>query len=220
MKLLIFGPPGSGKGTYANLMKTRLNVTPVSTGDIFREAIKNRTDLGRKVADFLLKGELVPDGLVIEVGKNEIMKVGEGFILDGFPRTVEQAKALEEISSIDAIIQVIVPNSIILDRLSNRRVCPRCGAIYNLKTLKPKVDEVCDNCGTNLVQREDDKTEVINNRLELYRRQTRPILKYYRGKVPIIRVSSRKVDQDPRIVVDRIIQKLSGVGTAKTNILT
>ena len=213
MRLLIFGPPGSGKGTYANLMKSRLNVIPISTGDIFRESVKNKTDLGEKVADFLRRGELVPDDLVIEVVKREIMKVkDEGFILDGFPRTVKQAEALENISSIDAIIQLIVPNKIIIARLSNRRVCPKCGAIYNLKTLKPKVDEICDHCGTHLIQREDDRPEVIENRLYQYRKQTRPLLKYYRGKVPIIRVTSRKIDQDPKVVVERIIRKLEEQG--------
>lgn len=213
MRLLIFGPPGSGKGTYANLMKSRLNVIPISTGDIFRESVKNKTDLGEKVADFLRRGELVPDDLVIEVVKREIMKVkDEGFILDGFPRTIKQAEALEEISDIDAIIQLIVPNKIIIARLSNRRVCPKCGAIYNLKTLKPKVDEICDNCGTHLIQREDDRPEVIENRLYQYRKQRRPILKYYRGRVPIIRVTSRKIDQDPKVVVERIIENLKEQG--------
>ncbi|MCD6529684.1 nucleoside monophosphate kinase [Candidatus Bathyarchaeota archaeon] len=213
MRLLIFGPPGSGKGTYANLLKKKLNVIPLATGDVFREAVKNKTELGEKVADFLRRGELVPDDLVIEVVKSEIEKMGDSsFILDGYPRTLKQAEALEEMTTIDAIIQLIVPNKIIIERLSNRRICPKCGAIYNLKTLKPKCDEKCDRCGTRLIQREDDRPEVIQNRLERYREQTRPILSYFRGKVPIVRVASRKIDQDPNVVVDRIIQKLRDLG--------
>ena len=214
MRLIIFGPPGSGKGTYSAILKKMLGVTPLSTGDIFRDAVKKKSSLGMKIADFLKKGELVPDEIVIDVLRKKLneLEKSEGFILDGFPRTLKQAEALANLTEIDAVIQIVVSESIIIDRLSNRRVCPNCGAIYNLKSLKPKVDELCDKCGVPLIQREDDKPEIIKVRLQKYRRQTRRIMRYFRGKVPIIKVVSRKPDQDPIVIAERIVEKLRKIG--------
>ena len=214
MRLIIFGPPGSGKGTYSAILKKMLGVTPISTGDIFRDAVKKKSSLGMKIADFLKKGELVPDEIVIDVLRKKLneLEKSEGFILDGFPRTLKQAEALANLTEIDAVIQIVVSESIIIDRLSNRRICPNCGAIYNLKNLKPKVDEICDKCGSHLIQREDDKPEIIKVRLQKYRRQTRPIMRYFRGKVPIIKVVSRKPDQDPIVIAERIVKKLRKIG--------
>ncbi len=214
MRLIIFGPPGSGKGTYSAILKKMLGVTPLSTGDIFRDAVKKKSPLGMKIANFLKKGELVPDEIVIDVLRKKLneLEKSEGFILDGFPRTLKQAEALANLTEIDAVIQIVVSESIIIDRLSNRRICPNCGAIYNLKSLKPKVDELCDKCGVPLIQREDDKPEIIKVRLQKYRRQTRPIMRYFRGKVPIIKVVSRKPDQDPIVIAERIVKKLRKIG--------
>lgn len=191
-------------------MGTKLSVAPVSTGDIFREEIKRDTDLGKRVAGYLSRGELVPDSVVIDVLKDRISRpdAEKGFILDGFPRTVAQAEALEKIVKIDAVIRLIVPEWIIIERLSNRRICKKCGAIYNVKYLKPKKPGVCDKCGGALYQREDDKPEVIKERLKIYEKQTQPLIAYYQDKVPFINAECNKLDMPPETVVDEILEKL------------
>ena len=191
-------------------MGAKLRIAPISTGDIFREEIKRDTDLGRRVAGYLSRGELVPDKVVIEVLKDRIGRpdAEKGFILDGFPRTVAQAEALERIAKIDAVIRLIVPEWIIIERLSNRRVCRKCGAIYNVKYLKPKKPGTCDKCGGPLYQREDDKPEVIKERLRIYEKQTQPLITYYKGKVPFINAECNKLDTPPETVVDEILKEL------------
>ncbi len=214
MRLIIFGPPGSGKGTYASRLGVKLKIVSISMGDLFRESVKRGTDLGKKVAEYLDRGELVPDGIVTGVLKERINAPDsrKGFILDGYPRTVGQAKALDEITGIDAIIHLIVPEWIIIERLSSRRVCRGCGAIYNVRFLKPKREGVCDRCGGRLYQREDDKPEVIKERLKVYERQTQPIINYYRGRVPFIEAKCESVDIPPETVVEEIMQKLKRSG--------
>ncbi len=191
-------------------MGAKLRIAPVSTGDIFREEIKRDTDLGKRVSGYLSRGELVPDKVVIEVLKDRISRpdAEKGFILDGFPRTVAQAEALEKIAKIDAVIRLIVPEWIIIERLSNRRICKKCGAIYNVKYLKPKKPGVCDKCGGVLYQREDDKPEVIKERLKIYERQTQPLIAYYQGKVPFVNAENDKIETPPETVVDQILEKL------------
>ncbi len=210
MKLIMFGPPGSGKGTYASRLGSRLKIASVSTGDLFREAIKLGTDLGGRVAGFLNRGELVPDEITIEVLKERISRPDckKGFILDGYPRTLEQARALDKVVRIDAIIHLIVPEWIIIERLSNRRVCRNCGAIYNLKYLKPKREGVCDKCGGELFQREDDTPKVIKERLKVYERQTRPLIDYYKDRVPFVNAECNAIDVPPEVMVERIMQEL------------
>ena len=217
MKLIMFGPPGSGKGTYASRLGSRLEIASVSTGDLFREAKKQGTELGRRVADFLNKGELVPDEITIEVLKERISRPDckKGFILDGYPRTLEQAWALDKIARIDAIILLIVPEWIIIERLSNRRVCRSCGAIYNLKYLKPKREGVCDKCGGELYQREDDAPQVIKERLKVYERQTQPLIDYYKDKVPFVNAECNEIDMPPDIMVERILQELRKLNLVK-----
>jgi adenylate kinase len=189
---------------------TKLSVAPVSTGDIFREEIKRDTDLGKRVSGYLSRGELVPDSVVIDVLEDRISRpdAEKGFILDGFPRTVAQAEALQKIVKIDAVIRLIVPEWIIIERLSNRRICKKCGAIYNVKYLKPKKPGICDKCGGALYQREDDKTEVIKERLKIYEKQTQPLIAYYQDKVPFINAECNKLDMPPETVVDEILKKL------------
>ncbi|MEM4713884.1 MAG: nucleoside monophosphate kinase, partial [Candidatus Bathyarchaeia archaeon] len=181
VNLIIFGAPGSGKGTYASRLKEILNVAVIATGDIFREMIKEDTPLGRKVKAYVEKGLLVPDDITLQVLKENLAKIpkGKGFLLDGYPRTIKQAKALDEIAKTDAIIHLVVPDWIIIERLSSRRVCKNCGAIYNLLFLKPKTDMMCDKCSGPLYQRSDDMPEVIKRRIEIYERQTQPLLEYY-----------------------------------------
>lgn len=210
MRFIIFGPPGAGKGTYASRLGRGLKIAVISTGDIFRDEVKRNTDLGRKVAEFLNRGELVPDKTVTDVLAKRIRKPNSkhGFILDGYPRTIEQAKALDTIAKIDAVILLIVPEWIIVERLSNRRVCKKCGAIYNLKYLKPKQLGICDNCGGELFQREDDKPEVIRERLRVYEAQTQPLIEYYKDKLPILNIECRSADIPPEVIVEKILREL------------
>jgi adenylate kinase len=218
VKLIIFGPPGSGKGTYASILEKQLGIPKINTGDILREIAKSGSELGKKIAEYQGKGELVPDEIVIDVLKERISKPDcvNGFILDGYPRTIPQAEALEKISPPDVIINLIVPQSVIIARLSGRLICPNCNAIYHKIFLKPKNDEICDNCGSKLVQREDDKPEVIKERLKVYQKQSKPLIDYYKKKKPFGNVRCSKVDIPPEKVVERIVKKLKELGFLKS----
>jgi adenylate kinase len=215
MNLVIFGPPGAGKGTYASRLATELKIANIATGDIFRQEIKGKTDLGTRIADFVQKGLLVPDSVVIEVLKKRMSEPNSqrGFILDGYPRTVDQAKALEKITKVDAIIQLNVPEWVIVERLSNRRICRNCGAIYNIKySPKPKVNLKCDKCGAELYQREDDKAEVIKERLRVYERQTEPLIEYYeKSKTVFVAIDNIDVGTPIEEVFQRIMDGLKRV---------
>jgi len=215
---MIFGPPGSGKGTYTSRLASILHITSIATGDLFREEIKRNTALGKKVAPYVNSGELVPDDIVISVLKERIHRPNSrgGFILDGYPRTLQQAKALEKIAKIDAIIRLIVPDWIIIERLSNRRICRNCGEVYNLRYLKPKIEGVCDNCGGRLYQREDDTPEVVKERLKVYERQTQPLIEYYKQKIPIIEVENKQIDAPPETTIEKIMNKLTEANLIKS----
>jgi adenylate kinase len=211
LKAIMFGPPGAGKGTYASRLKQKLGVETIATGDIFRELIKEDSELGRKVKDYVEKGLLVPHEVVVEVLKQRLSKIpeGKGFILDGYPRTLEQAKALEAVTEIDVILLIDVPDWIIIERLSSRRICRDCGTVYNIRFLKPKVDGVCDKCGGPLYQRSDDNPEVIKKRLQVYEEQTKPLLKYFEEKkVPFVVSKTNSLDQPPEPIVDKMIEEL------------
>jgi adenylate kinase len=208
---IIFGAPGSGKGTYASRLQSKLGVDVIAMGDIFREIMREDSELGKKVKGYVEKGLLVPDDIVVEVLKQRLAKIpkGRGFILDGYPRTVEQAKALETIAKIDIIILLLVPDWIIIERLSTRRICKNCGTVYNLRFLKPKVDMICDKCGGPLYQRSDDAPEVIKKRIEVYEEQTRPILQLFKErKVPFVMANCDALDTPPETVVEVILKEL------------
>lgn len=210
MRLILFGPPGAGKGTYAFRLGRELNIAVISTGDIFRDEIKQNTNLGKKVAEFVKSGGLVPDDIVTDILVKRIHMPSSkhGFILDGYPRTIEQAKALDKIAKVDAVVLLIVPEWVIIERLSNRRVCKKCGAIYNLKYLKPKQLGICDKCGGELFQREDDKPEVIRERLKVYTAQTQPLVEYYKDKLPVLNIECESADIPPEVIVEQILQEL------------
>ncbi len=219
MKLVIFGPPGSGKGTYASRLRSKLDITSVSTGDIFRKAVKQGTELGKRVQKYLDSGQLVPDDTVIKVVSDRIAKPDceKGFILDGFPRTIEQVKALEKTVEIDAIINLLVPEQIIIERLSNRRTCKNCGEIYNLKTLKPRREGICNRCGGPLIQRKDDTIPVVKERFQVFEKQTRPLMRYYESRVPFINVTCNDIDTPPEKIIEQIMKELKKLNLTKDN---
>jgi adenylate kinase len=214
---IIFGAPGSGKGTYSSRLKSQLGVDVIAMGDIFRENLKAETPLGKQVKSYVEKGLLVPDDIVNTVLKQRLNEVpkGKGVILDGYPRTVEQAKTLEDIAKIDVILLQMVPDWIIIERLSSRRICKNCGAVYNIRFLKPKVEGVCDKCGGTLYQRPDDTPEVIKRRLQVYQEQTSPLLQYYKEKnVPFIVSSITTLDTPPETVIEKMIEELKKLNLA------
>jgi len=210
--LIIFGPPGAGKGTYASRLASELKIANIATGDIFRQEIKERTTLGKRIAQFVEKGLLVPDDIVVEVLEKRITEPDSkrGFILDGYPRTVDQAKALDNIAKIDAIIHLDVSEWVIIERLSNRRICRTCGAIYNIKySPKPKVDLKCDKCRGELYQREDDRPEVIRERLKVYEKQTQPLIEYYRRRrARFVTIENIEVDAPIDVIFQEIMKGL------------
>jgi adenylate kinase len=184
MNILFLGAPGVGKGTCISKIKEIFNLVHISTGDIFRENIKNKTELGIKAKNFIDQGKLVPDSVTIDMTKNRLQKddAKKGYILDGFPRTITQADALNEFTKINVVINMDVKEEEIIMRLSNRRLCKSCNSIFNLMTIKPKKENICDKCGGELYQRDDDKEDAIKQRLQVYENQTQPLINYYKEK--------------------------------------
>ena len=180
MNIIFLGPPGAGKGTQAQIVCQRLGIPQVSTGDMLRAAIAAGTEMGRKAKEYMDQGQLVPDEVVIGIVKDRLADPDcqKGYILDGFPRTVEQAKALSTFAKIDVAINLDVPDDVLVKRLSGRRVCPLCGAPYHVDRLNGET--VCRADGTPLIQRDDDKAETVQNRLAVYHQKTAPLIDYYR----------------------------------------
>jgi adenylate kinase len=184
MKLIFLGPPGAGKGTLAERAQKILRVPQISTGAIFRAAIAAKTELGLRVKTIIDSGRLVDDGITVSLVKERLAAADalNGYILDGFPRTIAQADALAEFSAVDKVVNLVLSNEAVVKRLGGRRVCPRCGANFHIETLKPAKDGICDKCAASLIIREDDKEETVLKRLEVYRKQTEPLVEYYRKK--------------------------------------
>lgn len=195
MKLILLGAPGAGKGTQAEIISEHLSIPTISTGNIIRAALKAQTEMGIKAKEFIDKGLLVPDDVVIGIVRDRLKEddCKNGFILDGFPRTVPQAEALDEMGiEIDKVIDIQVPDEKIVQRLSGRRVCGGCGASYHLLYKKPEKDGVCNLCGAQLVQRTDDKEETILERLKIYHEQTEPLVDYYTKKNKLVAVEGQE----------------------------
>ncbi|AMW33018.1 adenylate kinase [Fervidobacterium islandicum] len=199
MNLVFLGPPGAGKGTYAKRVVEKYNIPHISTGDIFREAIAKGTELGKKVQDIVNSGNLVPDELTNALVEERLKQpdCANGFILDGYPRTLNQAQALDEMLSamgkiLDAAIYFEVDEETVVQRISTRRVCSKCGKVYNLITLPPKTEGICDDCGGQLIQREDDKEDVVRGRYRVYIEKTSPLIEYYRNQNKLFTLDGRK----------------------------
>ena len=181
MKLVFLGPPGAGKGTQADKVCAEVKIPHISTGDLLRTAIRQETPIGISANSFIDKGQLVPDSVVIEMVKERLSEddCKEGFLLDGFPRTIDQAEALGKITELDAVIDIEVPDEHLVRRLSGRRVCSKCSGTYHVSTLN---GEDCPKCGTKLTQRADDAPETVLSRLDVYHKQTAPLIEYYKNK--------------------------------------
>lgn len=190
MRVILLGPPGCGKGTQAEIICKNFEIPHISTGDILRGNVKRGTEIGSRAKSFMDSGSLVPDEIIIGMIKDRFSEddCKNGFLLDGFPRTIAQAEALDKLLKkmkihLDYIINIDVPDENIINRISKRLSCSNCGDVYNLMFKKPKKEMVCDSCGFKLHQRDDDKEEVIRNRLEVYRKQTAPLIQYYNKKI-------------------------------------
>lgn len=182
MKLILLGAPGAGKGTQAAVISERYHIPQISTGNIIREALKSGTQMGLKAKSYMDEGKLVPDDVVIGIIKDRLAQPDceSGFILDGFPRTIPQAEALDSMGVvIDKVIDIEVPDDVIVNRMSGRRVCEKCGRPYHIVNLKPKVEGICDDCTGALIQRKDDQIDTVKARLDIYHRETEPLKGYY-----------------------------------------
>ena len=191
MNIIMLGAPGAGKGTQAAVLCEHLNIPTISTGNIIREALRTGTEMGLQAKSYTDAGQLVPDEVVIGIVKDRLQEddCKNGYILDGFPRTIPQAEALDKMGAdIDCVIDIEVKDDVIINRLSGRRVCENCGRPYHIESLKPKVDGVCDDCNGALVQRKDDQIDTIKNRLDIYHRETEPLVNYYKsqGKLKVV----------------------------------
>jgi adenylate kinase len=186
VRIVLLGAPGAGKGTQCKRIVTRYGLLHLSSGDILRQQRVEGTELGKTAQKYMDSGALVPDQIIVEMMADAIMKAPDaGFILDGFPRTVNQADELAKSlasanQKMDAVVNLKIDDQVVVQRMAGRRSCPQCGAVYNIERFKPKVEGVCDNDGTKLVQRPDDSVEVVANRLETYHQQTEPVIDYYK----------------------------------------
>lgn len=204
MRLIFLGAPGAGKGTQSSVICEKLNIPVISTGNLIRAEIANNTQLGINAKNYIETGGLVPDDVVIDMIKKRLSEsdCNKGYILDGFPRTLNQAKTLTDMGvTIDKVINIDVPNEEILIRMSGRRVCTKCGASYHIEFMKPKVDGICDKCGNELTIRKDDKEETVLNRLKLYDSETKPLVDYYTKKGTLVTI-------DGTIGIDKITNRI------------
>jgi adenylate kinase len=214
MNIVFLGPPGAGKGTQAKILIERYGIPQISTGDMLREHRAKGTELGKKAQEYMDKGQLVPDEIILDMVKERLSQPDcqKGFILDGFPRTVAQAEALDKLleemgKKLDFALALIVPDELLIERLTGRRTCKSCGMMYHIKYKPPKVDNKCDVCGGELYQRPDDNEETVRNRLKVYHESTAPLIEYYRKKGILREIDGSKSIEE---ITQQIIQILEG----------
>lgn len=212
MRVILLGPPGAGKGTQAKAVSEKLSIPHISSGDIFRGEMSSGSELGERLKTFVNAGQLVPDDLTTEIVVNRLNQddCADGYLLDGFPRTLAQAESLDrelqkQQGGIDAVVYLDLAGEKIAARMAGRRVCPKCGASYHVETLPPKKPGICDRCGAELVQRDDDRPETVRERLQVYESSTAPLVDYYESKGVLRRVDA---DGSPEAVRDRVFAAL------------
>jgi adenylate kinase len=211
MKLILLGPPGAGKGTIAKALMQIDGSVQISTGDILRAAIAEGTEMGRQVEASMAAGNLVTDDLIMGIMERRLQQEDcqKGYLLDGFPRTIPQAKALKKLlaklgEKLDCALELDVAREVIIDRLTTRRTCTNCGEIYNIKSKPPRVEGVCDVCGSDIVQRDDETEEAIENRLQIYNEQTAPLVEFYRNEGLLVSVPTSDLDAVTAAIKERI----------------
>jgi len=216
MNIVIIGPQGSGKGTHSDILSKKLGIPHISTGDMFREEVKKGTELGKTLEKYMNEGKLVPDEIVNEVMKKRLSEddCKNGFILDGYPRNLNQAKMLDKIAKIDHVIYLDISDEKAIERISNRRQCRNCNAIYNLITIPPKKPGVCDKCGGPLYQRDDDKPDAVKERLKIFHEVTKPIIDYYRERGILDIVNSESEVEETQRKIEEVMKKWKDLKTS------
>ena len=211
MKIVMLGGPGAGKGTQAKIIAQKYNIPHISTGDIFRANIKEGTELGKKAKTYMDAGGLVPDELVVDLVADRLTwdDTKDGFVLDGFPRTIPQAEALTKAladmsTALDVAIDIEVPDLVIIDRMGGRRACVSCGATYHIVNIPPKKEGICDKCGSELILRDDDKPETVKHRLDVYHEQTQPLIDYYKKMGTLKEV-------DGTVLMDEVFAQIAAI---------
>ncbi len=207
MRVVLLGAPGAGKGTQCKRVLDKYGIVHLSSGDILRQNRADGTELGKKAQSYMDSGGLVPDELIVEMMSDAIKREGtSGFVLDGFPRTVNQARELDEAlasdgQKIDIVLNLMIDDETIMDRMAGRRSCPKCGSVYHIKNLKPKVEGICDNDGAELIQRPDDNPDVVANRLKTYHEQTAPVVGYYKESNTVLDIDASKDADEASVLV-------------------
>jgi adenylate kinase len=210
MKLVIFGPPSAGKGTQAQKLSKKYGIPQIATGDLLREHVAKKTPIGIKVKEILDAGKLGPDDLIVQIIKDRVSQPDckKGYLLDGFPRTMNQAKELEKMTDIDLVLNIVVDHKALVERAVGRRICPKCAAVYHVKANPPKKTGVCDKCGSPLIQRDDDKEETVQRRLKVYQDQTAPLIEHFKSKGKLVDIDgSRGIDG----VFDQMVKALDRI---------
>jgi len=210
-KIIFLGPPGSGKGIVSQRVAPTIKAQHISIGELFRQNLKEQSEIGLKAKEFMEKGELVPDEIVIEMLKQRIEKEDckKGFILDGFPRTIPQAQSLHKLIEIDVAVHMNVTEEVIIIRNATRVSCKDCGQIYNLRTSSPKKQGICDNCQGQVIRRKDDEPEVMRNRLKVYQDQTYPLIDFYKDKGVLAEVFCDKIEQTPEETFQQVMEAIN-----------